>query len=514
MERINKKIFPKLRKMGIGGLFLAMVCLVILPITKIFAEESYGKLSVTFESTYNSSNGIVEYKNTSGEWVLVSTEITNVNALAVRISNVSSGCGLANFSALRKDGELQDVSNIFTTEGVALTGGANYILEHVDLVNSSGPLPPTGNSFDGSAWFIWNCNGNFCKKKLTGLREAVVKEENGTMTIEYETNYFKASEIQDGVNTLNISNLKSTDYYWIDSNAISRLDGKTTWSEVTSYINGIEDYEELKALAYDPCGAENGNNSISTNGDRTFRATIYDDSKYYGITNASKPSDLTYYPSFWDSGMFNPAKDISETSFSNPAIIEAYLLEPKIILTSDSISNKIDKIELASSISPSAVSIRKTSTGIFEIKFHSNYYDRVVFKVTSGSNTYYVMIARTTIQFDRDGASVFVPTTSREDYDVLATYYFKDGTSRKVILEYSSSEEGGIGINVKHYKLSTLDARYVDLGPTSTNEPIGVSYTVVKSGSTKTNYKGTLSGSGKGTYFSIFEGNAVPDYTE
>ena len=78
----------------------------------------------------------------------------------------------------------------------------------------------------------------------------------------------------------------------------------------------------------DPTGAVNGENSISTNGDRNFRLTIYNDkeNEYQGL-QIGVPSNYTYFPAFWDAAFHSDVVDISDTTEANPMVTEAVLLE-------------------------------------------------------------------------------------------------------------------------------------------------------------------------------------------
>ena len=198
--------------------------------------------------------------------------------------------------------------------------------------------------------------------------------------------------------------------------------------------------------------------------------------------------------------------------------IQAYLLEPKIDLSNDSVSasDPIASIAIASSNVPaSAVTITKEDS-VFSLEFNSNYYDNVTFLVTSTSGkTYYVAISRSVIghvldpiEQDKRNVGLFVPETDDTEYDILATYYWADGTEKTFTMEEMQiGDDGGKGLVMRPYQLKSADASQVDVTPTSANPPIGVSYIAVESGSTTSTFKGALSGSGKGTYYKINHGN-------
>ncbi|MBR5409010.1 hypothetical protein IK112_03715 [Candidatus Saccharibacteria bacterium] len=395
--------------------------------------------------------------------------------------------------------------------------------------------------FNGKAWFIWNCDGDLCRYKIEGLTSPTINPV--TEDITYTTKYIKASDVvdrDDASKTLNLNALLAqaasvpanalAPYLFVFDDCIVRnstpdnktciagIDGITTWSSFQTWWeeNIAGDYDTQKDFAIDPTGASAGKNIISTNGDRNFRATIYDETDYYGISNASSTADLTYYPFYWNTAFFNPAYDVSETTLENPKIIQSFLLEPQVVLKNDDISGEITSLTVASpNIPATAVTITKQNDGSYKIVFNSNYYDKIIFRVTSGGKSYYVAIARTVVGHNYERSPVlYVPEGDVNEYDVIATYYWADGTEKTFTLEKSSTEPGGKGLEARAYKFSAGDAGKVNLNPASSNPVVGVSYTTAKSGSTVNTYEGTLGGSNKGTYFAIERGSFNLDITK
>lgn len=385
--------------------------------------------------------------------------------------------------------------------------------------------------FSGKVWFFWDCDAGFCSNLLTDINTTreVEDPETHELTIEYDPNYVKATDVVDTTSgkTPNISALNASGHFYFTWEAsgtdVLSTHDFATWTEFQEWFDNEfhvgpdqseEDYWRMKEFAIDPTGASSGANIISTNGDRVFRLTIYNSGSYYGVSNASQPDDLTYYPEFWDKGFFNPAYDVSGTSLDSPAVIQAYLLEPKITLTSDPVSAPITRIEVASPNVPArAVTITKRDNA-YDIVFNSNYYEKVIFKVTSGVKTYYVAIARTVIVHDYErNPALFVPETDTREYDVLATYSWADGTEKTFALEEIGIGQGGKGLQVRVYALSEKDQGQVNFNPAG-NPPASVSYTTAEKGSSITSYKGTLGGSGKGTRFKIDRGSFILDITK
>lgn len=380
------------------------------------------------------------------------------------------------------------------------------------------------HQFNGKAWFVWNCNdGDLCRYQITGLSPAVENPTTGDVT--YDTKYISSTTVIDNTTvpatTLDIDALlaleastpanKLAPYLFIyddclgagdstDITCINGISNLNTWAELEDWwADNITDYDTQQNFAIDPTGASKGNSIISTNGNRMFRATIYKAGSYYGVSNASTTADLTYYPLYWDTGMFNPAYDVSGTTADNPKIIQSFLLEPQVILESDEVSTPITNIIIASADVPvRAVTITSLGGGRFKLQFNSSFYDKVVFRITSGGQNYYVAIARVVVghSFERQPVA-YIPTANTNQYDMIATYYFADGSEQTYNLTRIGEGEGGKGLKTITYQSA------VSLRPGLPNSPIGVSYTVARSGSNTTNYQGTLGGSNKGTYYKV-----------
>lgn len=497
---------------------LIILCMVMAFVPfRVFATLPYANLNVSFENTYNSSNGTVQYKNSDDEWVSVASDTNGLMAKAVRIINVAEGYTLANYSALRKDGTAQDITNIFSEDGVALENDGNYDLEHVDLVSSNPSEPDdppmSGEEFNGTAWFIWNENGNVCKYKVENLQGAIDNEG----AWEYPVNYIKESDVVDGTNKLEISNLSNTDYYWVWDDKIDVLNDKTTWKQLEDYIE-ILDYDEKRAFVIDPTQAREGNNSICTNGDREFRATIYDDSKYESIVFGVKEDDYTYFPADWDPIFINSEVDISGTTRTNPAVYEMYLLEPNLKFSSGTVNNSRIMKVTALDVNKDAVTITE-SNGEYKIVFNSNYYDSVVFEITDqNNNKYYLQIDRIVMKtYDnmrdetatslQSGVLLMYPAdSSYNDYEIIAEITYKDGKTKTVkasnIKTLQDIDHLGQGYEVEvnewDYGKNLKMASYVvDV----TDNMTDIYYTVIKKGALDgSTYGGTFAGSGKGLH--------------
>ena len=405
-----------------------------------------------------------------------------------------------------------------TNDGVTTTKIANHTndggipqnLIFTVQPKSNNPEPGDDNRFDGKAYYVWlNAENQICYHKFENLAGSYINEEQN---IEYTMNYINVTQLVD-------QSENNSEYTWGQENANWVLakdmeDDQGELKELTKeYIFGNENE---RGVQLDPCGAINGANSICTNGDRNFRATIYKE-RYNAIKFSSTEKDYTYFPGFWDTVFFSSVVDISDTTESNPAEYYTYLLEPTIKFTKDDFSREITAIE-ALNINQDAVEIR-IEDGFCMIEFKSNYYDNVIFKITCGEKYYYIKINRLVI----DVTDNFGPDTSENklfaelyypndktynDYEVVAVIVYKDGSTEtkmvtankyysrdnvndRLIDEYTI--QGGKGLNCSQFGIN-IDKDKV----------AGAYFTVINKGALDgENYGGTFSGSGEGSYYNI-----------
>ncbi len=359
------------------------------------------------------------------------------------------------------------------------------------------------SSFNGNVWFVWaGANDAFCVHQLTGLNTF---NEDGHP----EMNYRTAGSITD-IHTGEQLTIPNKNHFWLYDSAADVIftdENRTekafsTYSEFEAFVNQDEDI--LRSLAYDPCGAVDGEASICTNGDRIFRVTIYNETNYQGMQFSINPEDYTYFPDWWDPVFFSNEVDLSNTSRSNPAQYESFLLEPKAHFgaTETSISS-IQNIE-ALDVPDNAVSVTNNGNGSFDVVFNSNFYVAVEFKVTTEKGVYYVTIQRTCFkahdnkkpnQSDADIIAQFYYAASEtySSYDVVATKYYSDGTTKVEILEpQNKDEDGGTNLRCTTYATS-LDANLV-----------GVAYMAVKAGTLDgTSFNGVQAGANTGYYYDV-----------
>ncbi|MBQ6355420.1 hypothetical protein IJJ18_03370 [Candidatus Saccharibacteria bacterium] len=419
-----------------------------------------------------------------------------------------------------------------TTDECGIDVGPDYRINR-DVALSV--ADPEASLFTGKVWFFWNCDDGFCKQLITGITGTEDDEDpfTGQHHFTYHTKWVDQTTINDGGKTPSVATLSDDDYriIWeVPGNTPANDASIDTWAKYTAWeeaqlaatgpvtcTNGEGNsyqvdpsYDKLKQLRIDPTGASKGKSIISTNGDRAFRLTIYDPSTYFGVTNASNPSDLEYWPDFWDEGMFNPAYDLSGTTAAAPQTMQAYLLGDTVTLRADEKSAPISGISIASEgVSAAAVTISQSGAN-WNLKFNSNYYDKVVFKITAGGQDRYLQINRLNVlavtpdpyNGNTLGARAYIPTPNDGEFDVVATYYYASGSSKTTLLEKSGNAQGA-GKNLKAQMYKVPASAGITMNGLGAGSPVGVSFTIVRAGSTPTNYKGTLAGSGRGVYYTF-----------
>ena len=383
---------------------------------------------------------------------------------------------------------------------------------------------PGGNEpqFDGNAYFVWlDSNDKICYHKFTGLYGRPANENEG-----YKINYIPLADVTD-------QSTNNSAYVWGQDNAnwvlaadMEDEHGATRTDLTKAYIFGDGIHEEGKdrriemGVQLDPTGAPKAENSIWSNADRNFRAAIYRDG-YNAIEFSSNSNDYTYFPCFWDQTFFTSTLDISGTSKEKPAEYDTYLLESTISFKNGQFSGPITAVQ-ALDINPDAVEITGPVDGTYNIKFKSNYYDNVVFKITAGGKDYFVKINRLVLDIkDNFGpdtktpcliARIFYDTSkSYSDFEVIATVIYNNGkTETKLLspeeLRFYDTDDHNREINGNKYALNGGKGLYESQCYIEVDNKnlVGAYFTIVKKGSLTVNgntYGGTFSGSGEGTYY-------------
>ena len=410
---------------------------------------------------------------------------------------------------------------LISEEGYTLAVGKQYALEDVEFRNSNVGGGQEGGQegeggrvpYDGIAYFIWQGeNDELYFHKITGLEESATGNEEA-----YNIINIPVSDVKDD-NTDEQFVISNRNYYWAWSSVTEILPDYSTFSGLQADVEDREKEEEIKRKYFiDPCGAEDGENTICTNGDREFRATIYDAAKYEGLAFSKDKSAYTYFPEFWDPTVFSNTVDISNTTAENPAVYKSFLIEPQLHFgqAAGSASNITDIAAVG--VPEGAVTITGDATNGFDIKFASNFYDNVTFEITTDTGKNYVKIARTAIRVTddhNDGATTvnaqlyYDDNESYSDYDMYATICYKDGSKsiKKVASsEFQTNPLNGDPLPAGTYELPGGQGLKSALFSVEVSDDVeGVAFNAMKAGALSGNtFGGSYLGSGIGAYFDI-----------
>lgn len=279
----------------------------------------------------------------------------------------------------------------------------------------------------------------------------------------------------------------------------------------------------LPFIRLQPVGEPQYNNAYVSYGDRNFKVVIYND-KYKGVSMGNL-NELNYYPSQWTNPFIKRDQfDISGTTKDNPALMDSILLEDTVMIKPLNYNAfAISKIE-ALDVPKDAVTITKVNNE-FKLKFSSNFYDNVVFKVTDTDNEVsYIQIKRYTIdswiKHDNNHPVLtadfyFDRTKSYNDFGLTAKIVYKDGTTKKVNLNAAFGIDDGLGNITNAYEVDEQSMGGKGLKKSSFEYRLedGEDRNIAKvylnaeyTGSTSTNYAGAYVGNGKGVLANIYHG--------
>ena len=583
MKNIFRKTYKSILALGLIVFFGLNM---FVPVFSVKADSRTIELNISFRNEsnhlYSSDQGHVKYSLDSGEsWLEVNKSDGFHNSVQVpegkdlKIKIVSNGGYFIDWTGTayrENNGERIELKNdSFKSVRDALQSGDGYTvsstatsfeLESVEFYeegNGPGPGPGEMPTFNHEAYFIWKCDGNkvcvFDAKELDGFDDGTnsVSNENP-----YVINYFKEENIVDeskGIG-LEISDLNDGDYFWILThddfldrlnknidehtnqhrftseqindmesryNALGEAGDNLTWNQVQEFVSYLEniDGDAKRAFALDPTGAKNGANSICTNGDRLFRATIYDDDNYEALKFDVDENNYTYFLADWDPAFISPEIDISGTSKENPAFYEIYLLEPNLKFELSKKTKTGIKSIKALDVNKNAVSITNKN-GVYTINFNSNYYNQVLFEITTNNNKkYYVVVNRIVGDlyenvFDDSadrlivGANLLFPDTDTyQDYEVIANITRKNGIVESIsasnIKRYHEDVNHGRGVYTekpveeigrgKGLKVATYGIEVDD-------DIVTVSFSAIRNGALNNKkFGGAFAGSGQGFEF-------------
>ena len=503
----------------IGLLLVICMALAYLP-TSALAEGSSPTISVTFRAG-SEDKGSVEIKNGDVWSTYTGTESQAADSVRIKANTGYEVDWTA--IALRVSGDnilTDDIKGrLISEEGYTLEVGKQYALEGVEFRNSNVGGGQEGGQegeggrvpYDGIAYFIWQGeNDALFMHQITGLN--VSATGNG-----YDIINIPVSDVKDDTTGEQFV-ISNRNYYWAWSSVTEILPNYSTFSGLQADVEDREKEEEIKRKYFiDPCGAEDGENTICTNGGREFRATIYDEGKYEGIAFSKDKSEYTYFPDFWDGTFFSNTVDISNTTTENPAVYESFLIEPTLHFgpAAGSSSNNTDIAAVC--VPEGAVTITGDATNGFDIKFASNFYDNVTFEITTDTGKNYVKIARTAIRVTddhNDGATTvnaqlyYDDNESYSDYDMYATICYKDGSKsiKKVASsEFQTNPLNGDPLPAGTYELLGGQGLKSALFSVEVSDDVeGVAFNAMKAGALSGNtFGGSYLGSGIGAYFDI-----------
>ncbi len=373
--------------------------------------------------------------------------------------------------------------------------------ERFDVADNEGGGQPL---FDGKAVLVWSCENKICYHEFTNLKGD-------------EVNYIKASDVKDDKDkSISFDVHAKTKFFAIKEEFDKR---KAEIDANTVNIEKLGDH----GIEYMPVGEPVENNALIAYGNRSFKAVVYG-TDFKGVSIGDL-NDLDYYPSSWNDWFLRrETYDMSGTTKEKPVEIDTVLLQKKINLKLQTNLNNysVTKIE-ALDVPSDAVKITKKNDGSYDFEFASNYYDKVVFKVTTSDNKeQYIYINRRTtdpwIRTDGNKTGIVVETfydrvKSYTDLDVIAKIVFKDGTSKVVHLSAEKGIDDGLGNIYDVYEVDEQTfgdeqqpkgkgmkrANFVYAMSKADLKKVDKIYINVEfKGSTSTTFAGNFVGSGKG----------------
>lgn len=371
---------------------------------------------------------------------------------------------------------------------------------------------PQRPPFDGSVYLFWEGeDGSVCKYKLENLSTSH-KEGEGENAIDvYDVNFVKASDIADAATGDVFSITKKFEFVYpnmVDDSRTQHL------------FDGQLSENDKHAITMDPTNNTEGQTSVTWTPDREFRITFYEDG-YQGICLVT--SGMSYPEAPFNETVFGiKDKDIGGTTKGNPAILPVYGLEQSITVTAGDNSKPIKEITPLD-VPNGAITVSEVETGKFNIAFHSNFFDKVVYQVTDENDkVYYVKIIRETLEAHDN----FGPGTAESDMEITADFYFPIDNSYseyQMVASLWVQDEKGQNV-IKEVKViqpgivkdkdGASTAKYeVPIGATLKQSSyivpvdksiVAISFNILKSGEmNKEAFSGAVSGSGDGAYYDI-----------
>lgn len=514
---MKKDIF---KKAGKGLLALSIVANTFMPITLVNADTNFsvtlsvvdtsklsleklsdGDITVTYTESINNKNSstITSHIPQMDTGDLESLTCTTSQCVYV----VKSGKTIE-FNFEDQDLELRQGETKIPRNGNSFAETTNISISAL-VTPQEDPPPP---EFDGKTTLIWTCgseDSEICYKQLTGLSAT-------------EVNWIKASTIE-AENKAGVKfNVHAREKFFSPQDLF-----ESKKADIDSGVIKVGDLKGPDGLDYMPVGEPIENNALVSYGNRQFKAVVYGDD-YKGVTIGDLES-LDYYPQEWNDWFLRrETYDMGGTTRDESLEIDTLLLQRKINLKLQTDLNdyNVTKIE-ALDVPENAVLITKKNDGSYDLDFQSNFYDKVVFKVTTDDNKeQFIYINRRTtdpwIRTDNGKEGIVVETffdrvKSYNDLDVIARIVNKDGSSKVVHLEAEKGIDDKLGHIIDDYEVDeqTIGDEHVPKGKgmKRSNFVYAMSKDDLKKvdkiyinveykGSSETTYAGNFAGSGRG----------------
>ena len=472
-------------------------------ITNALSGATYSGLKVNNQAVANSSD---VFKTSDGNYTIA------MDVTSEKTPKLQTG---GNWNGKVTQTSTQDGTKYSFTLTVTDAGIPDYTFMDIrieeatnDPQNDPQNPPPIQSDFDGRTTLIWTCGASeneICYKQLTGLSSTEVNWIKGS-TIEAENKAGVKFDVHAKEKFFSPQDLFESKKDDIDNGVIK-----------------VGDLVGPDGLDYMPVGEPTENNALVSYGNRQFKAVVYGD-EFKGITIGDLDS-LDYYPQAWNDWFLRrETYDMSGTTKENPVEIDTLLLQKKINLKlqTDLNSYNVTKIE-ALDVPSDAVIITKKNDGSYDLDFKSNFYDKVVFKVTTDDNKeQFIYINRRTtdpwIRTDNGKEGLVVETfydrnKSYSDLDVIAKIVNKDGSSKVVHLEAEKGIDNKLGDIIDDYEVDEQTVGNESLPKGKGMKRANFVYAMSKAdlkkvdkiyinvgfkGSTETTYAGNFAGSGKG----------------
>ncbi len=410
----------------------------------------------------------------------------------------------------------QELPDEFSKEGYRLEG---YKPEEEPIKNTKTLKVDEPRDFDNNVVLLWDCDGKICYNH--SLFENVEQLQTGK--------FIAASSISNE-NTNAVANTIKFDVHSREKFFAPYWKFVALKSQIDAAGAKIDSFKGSTGIDFAPVNEPQESNAYVSYGNRNFKIIIYGED-YKGLTLGSL-SDLDYYPREWANRFERRENyDISGTTKDKPAEMLGVLLQNTVTIERLTYTSyTISKVE-ALDVPNGAVEVDAGANG-FTIYFHSNYYDKVEFKITDDDgNEYFILINRRTIdpyfdiRHDSDDAKImaevfYADSKSYENFNVLGKIQYKDGTTKVVQLTAINYGRDGLGNEVSGIEYDEANPSYVRPGdaPPVSDRGKGIkrakfAYDIDKSelkkidkvyinvemeGSTQNYYNGNFAGSGKG----------------